>query len=146
MGKVEVTLTVDTEQSFGAAITELRRALSLQMSDDEASDNLFLVTFWQPNIELEANQLVRFRNIIYRSVKAHTTQSDWTPPDTRSLFTPIGADEEIASGAPPWVQPAGGHDAYMRGARVTHNGYVWESTHDNNVWAPGVFGWTKVTG
>lgn len=45
----------------------------------------------------------------------------------------------------PWVQPTGGHDAYKRGAKVTHAGSTWENTgHDANVWAPGVFGWTKM--
>lgn len=42
----------------------------------------------------------------------------------------------------PWVQPAGAHDAYGLGDRVTHDGSVWESTVDANVWAPGVHGWT----
>ena len=46
-------------------------------------------------------------------------------------------------GAPqPWVQPAGAHDSYSIGDRVTHNGSTWESTHNDNVWEPGVFGWT----
>jgi hypothetical protein len=45
----------------------------------------------------------------------------------------------------PWKQPAGGHDAYKRGAKVTYGGFTWENTgHDANVWAPGVFGWTKI--
>ena len=46
--------------------------------------------------------------------------------------------------APPdWVQPAGGHDAYQIGDRVTYEGNVWVSTAANNVWAPGVYGWTQ---
>lgn len=27
---------------------------------------------------------------------------------------------------------------------VTHNGKTWESLVDNNVWEPGVYGWTEV--
>ena len=34
---------------------------------------------------------------------------------------------------------------YMIGDRVTHNGVTWESTIDNNVWEPGVYGWTEVS-
>jgi hypothetical protein len=41
---------------------------------------------------------------------------------------------------PAWVQPAGGHDAYNTGDRVTHNGQVWMSTVDANVWEPGTVG------
>lgn len=43
---------------------------------------------------------------------------------------------------PAWVQPTGAHDAYQIGDRVTHNDQVWVSTVADNVWEPGVFGWT----
>jgi hypothetical protein len=32
----------------------------------------------------------------------------------------------------------------MKGDRVTHNDQTWESTVDNNVWEPGVYGWQVV--
>lgn len=51
---------------------------------------------------------------------------------------------EQDSNADPWVQPTGAHDAYSLGAIVSHNGATWESTVDNNVWKPGVFGWVQV--
>ena len=37
---------------------------------------------------------------------------------------------------PQWVQPTGAHDAYALGDRVTHQGKVWESLVDGNVWQP----------
>ena len=43
-----------------------------------------------------------------------------------------------------WVQPTGAHDAYQTNDRVTHNNKTWISTHANNVWEPGVFGWGEV--
>jgi len=52
--------------------------------------------------------------------------------------------EEEPSGPAAWVQPTGAHDSHQMGDRVTHGGQVWESTINNNVWAPGVFGWTPV--
>lgn len=45
--------------------------------------------------------------------------------------------------AAPWKQPEGAHDAYKKGAEVSHKGSVWTSDVDNNVWEPGVYGWTK---
>ena len=42
-----------------------------------------------------------------------------------------------------WVQPTGAHDAYHIGDRVTYNGEIWVCTSNNNVYAPGVFGWEK---
>lgn len=45
---------------------------------------------------------------------------------------------------PAWVQPTGAHDAYAQGAKVSHNGKKWTSYVTNNVWEPGVYGWTEV--
>jgi hypothetical protein len=55
-----------------------------------------------------------------------------------------GWTELVAEGGAPaaWVQPAGAHDAYQSGDRVSHNGQVWTSDIDANVWEPGVHGWT----
>lgn len=47
-----------------------------------------------------------------------------------------------APAPPAWVQPTGGHDAYQIGDRVTHNGQTWTCNMANNVWKPGVYGWT----
>ena len=46
---------------------------------------------------------------------------------------------------PQWVQPTGAHDAYIFGAKVTWNDIKWISDYDNNIWEPGVYGWTKHT-
>lgn len=46
---------------------------------------------------------------------------------------------------PAWTQPTGAHDAYIAGERVTHNGTVWISLTDANVWEPGVSGWREET-
>lgn len=62
----------------------------------------------------------------------------------------LAGDEDLAgaalslSGREPaaqWVQPLGAHDAYQAGDQVTHEGHLWESTADNNVWEPGTYGW-----
>lgn len=47
---------------------------------------------------------------------------------------------EESEAPPDWVQPTGGHDAYPKGAQVTHNEQVWESLIDANVWEPGTEG------
>ena len=51
--------------------------------------------------------------------------------------------KEILYGPEEWVQPTGAHDAYPKGKRVMHNGEIWVSDVDDNVWEPGVHGWTK---
>lgn len=42
-----------------------------------------------------------------------------------------------------WKQPVGTTDAYKTGDIVSHNGKTWVSSVDNNVWEPGVYGWTE---
>ncbi len=39
---------------------------------------------------------------------------------------------------PEWVQPAGAHDAYGTGAKVTHYGKRWTSNIDGNTTEPGL--------
>lgn len=40
-----------------------------------------------------------------------------------------------------WVQPGGEIPAYNKGDVVRHNGSIWVSSTDDNVWEPGVSGW-----
>lgn len=56
-----------------------------------------------------------------------------------------GGESGGGTTAAPWKQPEGAHDAYKKGAEVSHKGSVWTSDVDNNVWEPGVYGWTEVT-
>jgi hypothetical protein len=52
---------------------------------------------------------------------------------------------EGSTGPAEWVQPTGSTDAYKLGSQVSHNGSVWQTTVDNNVWEPGVYGWDPVS-
>lgn len=76
--------------------------------------------------------------------KTHTSQADWTPDVTPSLFTPIGLDEE---GHTVWSAPTGAHDAYAKGDIVNYNGILYESQIDGNTTVPGTDDryWTEVT-
>lgn len=77
---------------------------------------------------------------LYRVVQDHTSQADWTPDVTASLYTPIGLNEE---GYPVWSQPTGGHDAYNIGDIVDYNGTLYKSLIDGNVHSPEAYpqGW-----
>lgn len=77
---------------------------------------------------------------LYQVLQAHTATAEWTPDTATSLYKAIGID---ASGVPKWVQPLGATDAYMQGDIVAHNDKTWVSDIDNNVWEPGVYGWTE---
>lgn len=77
---------------------------------------------------------------LYQVLQDHTSSAEWTPDDAPSLYKAIGVTEE---GYPEWVQPLGASDSYMKGDETAHNGKIWESECDNNVWEPGVYGWKE---
>lgn len=79
---------------------------------------------------------------LYQVLQDHTSAAEWTPDTATSLYKAVGIDP---SGIPLWVQPLGATDAYNIGDIVMHNGKKWESSIDNNVWEPGVYGWEEVT-
>ncbi len=95
---------------------------------------------WQSGVAVKVGDLYRFRENLYRVVQAHTTAANWTPDTVPALFTKIAAPGTVVA----WKQPTGAQDAYQIGDKVTHNGFTWQSTAANNVWAPGVFGWTQL--
>lgn len=67
--------------------------------------------------------------------------NEWTKQDGGEAGP--GGDQAGGDTPAEWVQPTGAHDAYQPGDRVTHNGEVWICTVDNNVYAPGVYGWER---
>ena len=90
---------------------------------------------WRVGIAVEAGHFYRYEGEPYKVIQPHTTQADWTPPLTPALWQPILPVGD--SGYPPWVEPAGAHDAYAIGDRVEHAGSVWESTIAANTVEPG---------
>lgn len=77
---------------------------------------------------------------LYKVVQAHTSQEDWKPNATASLYEPIGLNE---SGYPIWSKPSGAHDAYNKGDIVDYNGTLYVSLIDGNVYSPDEYpsGW-----
>ena len=94
---------------------------------------------WVANESLTVGDRRAYDGILYEVIQAHTTQNGWEPPNVPALFKRVWTEEY-----PEWVQPTGAHDAYAKGAKVSHNGKKWVSTADNNVWEPGVYGWDEV--
>ena len=79
---------------------------------------------------------------LYRVVQDHTSQENWTPDTTPSLYTPIGLTDE---GYPIWSRPTGSHDAYNIGDIVDFNGILYKSLINGNTYSPEEYpaGWEK---
>lgn len=93
-------------------------------------------------VAYELNDIRLYGDEIYRCIMGHTSQADWTPDVAVSLWVRIA---DPAEEYPEWIQPLGAHDAYAKGAKVSHNDKHWTSDIDNNTYEPGVYGWTEVS-
>jgi hypothetical protein len=77
---------------------------------------------------------------LYKVVQPQVTWEDWWEfKDIPAIVTPIRSTDTIE----PWVQPSS-VNPYMKGDKVSFEGSNWESTIDNNVWAPNVTGWVEI--
>lgn len=113
------------------------------MPDEEAVQFVELFPNWSPNgVSYTADTRVRYNGVLYRVLQDHVSQEVWTPTAAASLFAKVLIPDDNV--IPEWEQPDS-TNPYMAGDTVTHNGKTWTSDVDNNVWEPGVYGWTEVT-
>ncbi len=117
---------------------------SANLPDDEAMEVADLYPAWNPMKNYVVDEMFKYgvnadgETQLYKVIQAHTSQPDWLPDATPSLYKAVGFTDE---GVSIWTQPLGSTDAYMTGDVVSYNGQIWVSTIDNNVWQPGVYGW-----
>lgn len=106
-----------------------------------ATEHLDVFSQWEPNIAYQAGNLRTYNERLYKCLQAHTSQDNWTPDITAALWKEAGNPMDEW---PEWSQPIGVVDAYMKDDKVSYEGKHWISTTDNNVWAPGVYGWDEI--
>lgn len=123
---------------------QLRKLLENQtaaMTDEQILKFPDFVEKWKSGQKYEADKRLEYNGTIYKVLTEHTSQADWTPDTTPSLFAKVLIPDSNVT--PEWEQPES-TNPYSKGDKVTHNGKTWESAVDNNVWEPGVYGWNEV--
>lgn len=112
-----------------------------ELTDDKAFEVPYMFPQWKIK-EYQTGDRVQYSGLLYKCLQSHTAQADWTPDVSVSLWVRI---DDPAIEWPAWRQPQGAADAYPKGAKVSHptSDRHWISDLDNNVWAPGVYGWTE---
>lgn len=132
------------------AAEQLRKAIQMfaaSLTDEQAAIIPTVYPSYAVGVAYSVDDLITYGENsvgdpqLYRVVQAHTSQLDWVPSETPSLYTPIGLDD---SGYPVWAQPTGAHDAYNAGDIVFYNGTHYKSTIDGNVWEPPTY-WEEVS-
>lgn len=120
----------------------IEQAMALIEDDATAIEGTPLFPEWQPEVAYVAGTRVKYNDVLYKVLQNHTSQADWTPEAAPSLFAQVLIPDENV--IPEWVQPES-TNPYMKGDKVTFEGTVYQSTIDNNVWAPNAYGWEAVT-
>ena len=113
------------------------------LNDEDALEAPNLFPNWVPNKSYVVDERVRYDNILYKCLQAHTSQEAWTPITAPSLWAKVLIPDENV--IPDWEQPDS-TNAYMIGDKVMFDGKVYESVIDNNIWSPAAYpaGWKEV--
>lgn len=124
-------------EAFIVSLKALREAVN----DEQAVLAIDLYPQWAIDVKYEIGDRVLYDSVLYKVLQAHTSQADWMPDVSVSLFAKILIPDPTV--IPEWEQPES-TNPYMKGDKVTHNGKTWVSNIDNNVWEPSVYGWDEV--
>lgn len=117
------------------------------MTDEKIVQYPAFVEKWHPDAEYTEGKRLSHNGTVYRVLQEHTSQEGWEPDKAPSLFAKVLVPTDESgqqTSVDEWEQPDS-TNPYMKGNKASHNGKVWESDYDNNVWEPGVFGWHEVT-
>lgn len=114
---------------------------AISLNDEDALEATNLFPNWEVASVYVVDDRVRYEGTLYKCLQAHTSQAAWTPVAAASLWAKVLIPD--ANVIPEWEQPDS-TNPYMQGDKVMYNGQVYESTIDNNVWAPNVYGWIAV--
>ena len=123
-----------------------RMIITQQINGLTVDDNtaLRMVEFypeWAAGQAYTAGYKVQRGGRLWRCLQDHTSQDGWEPDIAPSLWAKVLIpDPDVI---PEWEQPDS-TNPYMKGDKVTHNGKTWVSDVDNNVWAPGAYGWVEI--
>ena len=120
-------------QKRARQLRKIIEALAINLDDEKALESIELFPMWNIEIEYNKDDRVRYQDTLYKCLQTHTSQEAWTPVAAPSLWAEVLIpDPDVV---PEWKQPDS-TNAYMTGDKVTHNGYIWVSLIDNNVWEP----------
>ena len=130
-----------TPQEKARLLRPMIEKAAVSLDDTDALKAVELFPEWSATAHYDADQRVRYDGVLYRCLQTHDAQSGWNPADAPSLWAKVLIpDPEVV---PEWEQPDS-TNPYMKGDKVKHNGKTWVSDIDNNVWEPGVYGWSEV--
>lgn len=132
------------EEIFRAIVRMAVQQARAITDDPKALEVQALYKDWTKQIgkDLVKGEYINYDGVLYKVLTAHTVQESWTPVSSPSLFAKVLTDptgETIKE----WEQPDS-TNAYKKGDKVKYKDKIYQSTVDNNVWEPTVYGWEEV--
>lgn len=125
-------------ENYGAVFAMAKINAEEITDDEQALKVADLYDVWSGDgVTYKTGKYLLYKDILYKVLQNHTSQTDWTPDTASSLYAKILTDP--SGSVLPWEQPQS-TNPYKKGDRVTHNGKTWESLVDSNVWEPGAVG------
>lgn len=112
------------------------------LTDEQALKAPLIFERWAADQHYPVGKRLYHSGKLWRVLIEHTSQTTWTPDVSPSLFAEVLIPDP--SVIPEWVQPSS-TNPYMKDDKVRHNGKIWISIADYNVWEPGVYGWEEIT-
>ena len=140
----------EQEQSIKSILKTI--TLAKDLSDGQKEEILSRYEEYQDNKEYEEGDKFTFDGKIYEVIQEHRSQADWIPSSTPALYKEFlsvkikdeeGNESEVVA---EFKKPAGAHDAYQKGDKVSFNGQIYQSKNDGNVHSPEAYpqGWELV--
>ena len=104
--------------------------------DLRAASEAMLAEVARRESEAEARATVVAAVQGYAALTGKTVLAAWRSLAPEGAHVPVEPDPAPAPDAPPYKHPAGAHDAYKAGDRVTFQGRVYEAVINAIVWSP----------
>jgi len=115
--------------------TLLKSARSL--SDEEALSIQFFFPKWDVGQHYQKDDRVEYDNVLYKVLYDNIIgrENDLPPTSLNYYRIPVPVDMAL---------PYNSEQIYQKNERVNYNGFVYESSINNNTWSPADFGWHQV--
>lgn len=67
-------------------LRNLIESMAENLDDETAEQNPNVFPLWAVGVEYEVDYKVRYNDVVYKVLQAHTSQEDWTPDTAVSLY------------------------------------------------------------
>ena len=127
------------------SLNKIGKIVANQVTDDVVALSIQeFYDIWVAGVLYPVGRYITHNDILYKVLTEHTSQTEWTPDVSPSLFAKVLIDP-TGETIPEWVQPDS-TNAYMTGDKVKYEGKVYESIVDNNIWSPADYpaGWKLI--